>query len=26
MMYIHPDSRKRFRENVVGFIREMDRL
>jgi carboxypeptidase C (cathepsin A) len=26
MMYLHADSARRFRENVVGFIRETDRL
>ena len=26
MMYVHPESGLRFRENVVGFIRETDRL
>lgn len=26
MMYLHQDSARQFRENVVGFIRETDRL
>ncbi|MEX2149698.1 MAG: hypothetical protein WD793_05760 [Steroidobacteraceae bacterium] len=26
MMYLHEDSARRFRENVVGFIRDTDRL
>jgi carboxypeptidase C (cathepsin A) len=26
MMYLHEDSARRFRENVVGFIRETDRM
>jgi carboxypeptidase C (cathepsin A) len=26
MMYLHEESGRRFRENVVGFIRETDRL
>jgi len=26
MMYVHQDSARRFREDVVGFIRETDRL
>jgi len=26
MMYLHEPSGRKFRENVVGFIRETDRL
>jgi carboxypeptidase C (cathepsin A) len=26
MMYLHEDSARRFRENIVGFIRETDRM
>jgi hypothetical protein len=26
MMYIHEESGRAFRENIVGFIRETDRL
>ncbi len=26
MMYLHEESGRRFRENVVGFIRDTDRL
>jgi carboxypeptidase C (cathepsin A) len=26
MMYVHQDSARRFRDDVVGFIKETDRL